>query len=329
MPMPVSTTSMRRPAAVVGRGEAHRDAAFQRELQGVGDQVAQDLAQAVGVAAPQAQGLGRDEDLEGQALGARLGGVGLADRQGQAGQVEVALGDLQAAGLDLREVQHVVEHASSTAPDSRITDSRSCWVAAQLAHGHDLGHGQHAVQRGADLVAHIGQEVRLQDVGGVGVVARLDQFGHGAAQVVVVDLQPRDQVVEAVGQALEDVVVGGLLHGLKRPSAAVSRMALDRRSIGLVMRRARPLASRIARPAEPKNRVPVKARSRAMMSVRLGWRADSDQRTRPAGGQLDRADQGVDLGVVGRADLGDDAGPGVGQRTPATLGALATASRAR
>jgi hypothetical protein len=50
-----------------------------------------------------------------------------------------------------------------------------------------------------------------------------------------------------------------------------------------------------------------------MMSVRLGRRADRDSERRPAGAQLDRADQGVDLGVLGRADLGDDLALHVGQ----------------
>ena len=55
-------------AARIGRLEARRDAALVGELDRVGDQVGEDLAQPVGVAAPHARGLRRDLDREIQPL---------------------------------------------------------------------------------------------------------------------------------------------------------------------------------------------------------------------------------------------------------------------
>ncbi|MNX80341.1 hypothetical protein D3C86_1119990 [compost metagenome] len=46
----------------------------------------------------------------------------------------------------------------------------------QVGAGQGLGHADDAVQGGADLMAHIGQELALGAVGGVGGVAR---FGQG------------------------------------------------------------------------------------------------------------------------------------------------------
>ncbi len=143
--------------------------------------------------------------------------------------VERGVLQLHAAGLDLGQVEDVVEHGQQGFAGLADHAQTFALLGLELAHGHDLGHGQDAVQRRADLVAHIGQEMRLQHIGGFGGVAGLDQLVHGLAQGAVVGLQLGQQGVEAVGQAAELVVVavghptgevaaaGDVMHGVRQP----------------------------------------------------------------------------------------------------------------
>ncbi len=199
------------------------------ELHSIGQEVVQDLQQAHRVAAPDAQGRGRDIDAEVQMLGERGRLVRGLDLGGHVLGVELDVLELHAPGLDLRQVEDVVEHGQERL--ARLADDPQPFtlLGRHLAHGHDLGHGQDSVQRGADLVAHIGQEVRLQHIGRLGRVARLHQLVHGLVQGPVVALQLGQQGVEAFGQAAELVVLamdhpsrevagaGHLLHGVRQP----------------------------------------------------------------------------------------------------------------
>ncbi len=148
---------------------------------------------------------------------------------GDLGGVELDFVELHAARLDLGEVEDVVEHHQQRLARLAHDGQALALFRVQLAHGHDLGHGQHAVQRRADLVAHVGQEMRLQDVGGLGGVARVHQLVHGLAQRPVVGLELGQKAVEALGQPPELVVLavdhpprevaaaGHLVHGARQP----------------------------------------------------------------------------------------------------------------
>ena len=118
------------------------------------------------------------------------------------------VGQLQLAGLDLGEVEHVVEHGQQLLAGLAHDRQPLALLVRQFAALHHLGHGQHAVQRRADLVAHVGQELRFGDVGRVGRVARLHQVFERLAEFLVVGVDLGQQVVEAVGQPQEHVVVG-------------------------------------------------------------------------------------------------------------------------
>ena len=75
----------------------------------------------------------------------------------------------------------------------------------EAAVGHDLGHGQDAVQRRADLVAHVGQEIALGPAGGFGVSALLQKLqlhGFALADVLADGDNPGERVV-AVADRLE------------------------------------------------------------------------------------------------------------------------------
>jgi hypothetical protein len=83
----------------------------------------------------------------------------------RAPQVEVHLLEVDAAGLDLREVQDVVDDLEQRAP--RLVDHLG--VLALLGRERRVEqqprHPDHAVHRRADLVAHVGHELRLEPRG--------------------------------------------------------------------------------------------------------------------------------------------------------------------
>ncbi len=195
-------------AAGVGRLEARRHPAGVGELDGVGDQVGEYLAQPVGVAAPRASRLRRDLDRKIQPLVLGDGREAVTHRLGHPLDVEVLLGQLQLARLDLGEVEHVVQHRQQLLARLAHHVKPLALHIGEVAALHHLGHRQHTVQRRADLVAHVGQELRLGDVGRVGRVARLHQVFERLAEFAVVGVDLGEQVVEGVGEPLEDVVIG-------------------------------------------------------------------------------------------------------------------------
>ncbi len=65
-------------------------------------------------------------------------------------------------------------------------------MPGQLGSGQHVGHTDDAVQGGADLVAHVGQEGALGLVGGLSSLGRLLQFDRGAALVGDVFHHPDD-----------------------------------------------------------------------------------------------------------------------------------------
>jgi hypothetical protein len=138
-------------------------------------------------------------------------------------EFEVVLDQGQLAGLDLRQIQHVVQHRQQQAARTANHVEPLALHRGQVAERHHLGHREHAVQGRADLVAHIGQELGLQDVGGVGGVAGLLQLAHGALQVFLALVQLAQQVVEALGQAGEQIVGG--VHRDRLEAAARGHLA--------------------------------------------------------------------------------------------------------
>ena len=85
--------------------------------------------------------------------------------------------ELELAGLDLREVEDVVDEPQQRvgrrcARSSRY--SRCSGVSARVE--RQLGHAEDAVHRRADLVAHVREELALGAVGGLGGLLGLEQL---------------------------------------------------------------------------------------------------------------------------------------------------------
>jgi hypothetical protein len=212
-------------------GELDGDAALGGELQGVGQQVQQHLAQA-GLVQGQRRvdvALARcvEGRAQGQALGGRLGGDDghrVAQQGGGRGRGQ---GQVQAAGLDLGEVQQVADDLGQRAAGAADQVQVATVLGRQVrVVGHQGREAQDAVQRGADLVADRGQEVGLGLAGGLGaglggaggrlaadqqgLQARLAAEGQGGHEADDVQHDVENQGVTQRGQGHADVQAGAL-----------------------------------------------------------------------------------------------------------------------
>jgi hypothetical protein len=94
-------------------------------------------------------------------------------------QIEGDMLQRQLSRLDLRQIEHVVDHGQQRfagVPDNRqeLMLLRGQWGVEQ-----QFAHADHRVQRRADFVAHIGQETALGLVGRFGrFLGRLQCFGR-------------------------------------------------------------------------------------------------------------------------------------------------------
>jgi len=196
------------------------DGARVGELDGVGHQVSEDLAQTAGIAPPGAGGLGRHPHPEVQALAGCGGSEEVPHRAERRLQVKDLLGQGHAAGLDLGQVEDVIEDAEEKAAGLADNVEAFPLLVGQVAHGHDLGHGQDAIQGRPDFMAHIGQELRLHQVGVVGAVPGVLQLGHQGLLLGLADRQPVQEVVEGGAEAPEQSVPriqeDGLIAGALR-----------------------------------------------------------------------------------------------------------------
>ena len=158
--------------------------AFLGELQAVGNQVGQDLAQAGRVAADPVRRRRVDLQVEKDALGAGRLAPQLADVLAEVVKVEGDDLEFQPARLDLRDVEQVVEdgHQAAARADQHVHVAGLALVQPGLA--QRVGHPQDAAHRRAELVAHHRQEGGLGLVGRHGALGLLLQIGPRAAQGV-------------------------------------------------------------------------------------------------------------------------------------------------
>lgn len=128
---------------------------------GVADEVQQDLLDAEFIAVHAVRDAGGHGNFKGEALLVRLFPGDEGDIRQELCEAVVRRGDFQHAGLNAGEVQHVVHQAQEHPPGALdgigvVFDFR----ILVLAQDH-LIHAEDGVDRGADLVGHAGEEVRL------------------------------------------------------------------------------------------------------------------------------------------------------------------------
>ncbi|MNG90304.1 hypothetical protein D3C79_491940 [compost metagenome] len=191
--------------------QAHIHAAEAGELEGVGQQVADDLPYPRGVAKHAAGEVAGDQAGQLHALRGvlrqQVGGV--LDHRAH---VEGDTLQFQLAGIELGQVENIVEQLHQHL--ARVVGNRQllALLTGQRAVQGQGDHAEHAVERGADLVAHVGQE-RGTCLGHVqGALTGFLQFLIGLAQAAVAGLElggaRRNDVFQLI-QVLGQAIVGG------------------------------------------------------------------------------------------------------------------------
>ncbi|MDT4822466.1 hypothetical protein FQZ97_556660 [compost metagenome] len=138
------------------------DAAVAGELDGVAEEVEQDLpdADAIGMHRRRHPGIHAQAQLQALFMGLRQQQAQHA--VDQFAQVQRFRGDAQPAGFDLRVVEDVVENLRERLSGLLGEGEQPPLFVAQLGGLQDLHQAQHAVHRRADLVAHHRQETFLR-----------------------------------------------------------------------------------------------------------------------------------------------------------------------
>ena len=158
------------------QADVDHDFAVAGKLDGVADQVAEDLADADGVAVDGFRHVGRDAATQFQVLAVRPLGEQLDDVLDGLVQVEVQAFQLETPGLDLGKVQDVVDDGQQGLAGTVHGGRKPALGVGQVGVEQQLGHAQHPVHGGADLVAHVGEELGLGGVGGLGQLLRQAQL---------------------------------------------------------------------------------------------------------------------------------------------------------
>jgi hypothetical protein len=131
------------------------------ELDGVAEQVDEDLADAQGIAADPGGQVLRERDVQCELLvGGAHGNHGdrFVDDRRDAHGADV---DAQLAGFDLREVEDVVHHGEQVLAGGEDALAGLAAAAAAVLAQRDAREAEHRAERRADLVAHVGEEVAL------------------------------------------------------------------------------------------------------------------------------------------------------------------------
>ncbi len=156
---------------VAERDEPHDgcDAAGLGELHGVAHEVQEHLPQPNDVPDEAAGDVLAHLQRDGQPL---LRGQDVHHRSGlleALDQVERRVLQRELAGLDLGEVQHVVDHFQEDAGRVLGHGEVFALLAVEIGGKSEFGHAHDAVDRRADLVGHVRQELCLGEAGGFGV----------------------------------------------------------------------------------------------------------------------------------------------------------------
>ena len=259
--------------------DVDRHLALRRELHRVGEQVGQDLRDATAIAAHRARDVVGEVDRQLQPLAVRGRGDDVRGGLDHLAQVEVALLELEVAGLDLRDVQDVVDDQQQLLARGAGGRRVLALLVVELGVEQQLRHPDDAVERGPDLVAHVGQERGLGPRRLLGAGAGHARLGLAADPADGEDRQrdePRERRDEA-GDADDRGAVGGIRRpGRLRGLTARAPRCGTRRS------------ARAARRAAPCRCPTARIRSRAVQAQRDGRRpsppsrCDSPRRARAA-----------------------------------------------
>jgi hypothetical protein len=179
----------------LGAAHAHDDLARLGEFDRVADEVGEHLAEARGIAAQHERHV--HVDLAGELQALLLRGVReqLHDLLDRRAQVEVQLLQLHLAGLDLGEVEDVVDDREQGLAAAPHRIGVLALLARERGVEEQARHPDDAVHRRADLVAHRGEELRLRLRGRLRREQRLLQHVARVAELAVAALRVLERLV--------------------------------------------------------------------------------------------------------------------------------------
>ena len=148
--------------ALRGEIDAHIDVAVGGELDGVGEQVLEDLLEALRVAVHERRQVVGELHVERQVLG--LGHVPevAVDVVAQAGEGDFLDLDGDGAGLDFREIENVVDEVEQVGAGGVDVAGKLDLLGERLpagVFGELLAEDEDGIERRAQLVGHVGQEL--------------------------------------------------------------------------------------------------------------------------------------------------------------------------
>ncbi len=233
MPMPVSLTMNSTPSCHGAAGERDR-AALRRELHRVGQQVDQHLLDRALVGVEHHRAL-RQVDLHGEAMLDRARANQARDAVRDLVAIDLFHAQLEAAGFDLRQIEDVVDEAEQMlAAVADVADVGDVALVAERTEQlalHHLGEADDGVERRAQFVADVGEELGLGAVGDDGLFPGLHQLvlvlllrGQVAADrhvAFVADRQAAHRQQAAVGAAVEPAARGFERLGIGRGLAEI------------------------------------------------------------------------------------------------------------
>ena len=150
------------------------------ELDGVADQIEQQLAQATRVGRHDRRHVGRDVTADADAFGIGARRQQLDDVVGDLAHRDRLRLEFEAARLDLGIVEQILDQREQRAGRRRDGADIGVLLGRQLGVGQQLGHAHDAVHRRADLMADGGEEPRFRLACEFGALAGVDQRRLGA-----------------------------------------------------------------------------------------------------------------------------------------------------
>ncbi len=168
------------------------------ELHGVADEIEEHLPQPRGVAAYPARDRRGHIRRQPEVVAARVDRDGVEDAFDHGSDVDLVLDEGHLVRLDLREVEDVVEQREERLGGVVQHGRQLALLLVERGGAEQVDRADHAVHRRADLVAHRGQELRLEPGRLERLVAGLGELGLRVLQVADVEVVPEASLVDAV-----------------------------------------------------------------------------------------------------------------------------------
>ena len=161
-------------------GNGRLDAAQIGEFHSIIDIVDQDLPQPQRVPNQTVRHIGRHLNVQLESLGTGFSGCQVDDVADHVVKLERNPLNLQLSGLNLGDIQNVVQHGQKMLPRLLNFFDMIELARRQIGLAHQVGHADDGVHGGSDFMAHIGQKIAFGLAGRIGCLLGAQQFRLGA-----------------------------------------------------------------------------------------------------------------------------------------------------